>query len=98
MIFLAFRLVIFGYNQTLTTMSQSSIVEFKCVKKPEITSLSGFELGKTYKGRTFNGLYQISVVWGGHSPSLMIDSKEFSKYFAVVSPSVEVEKVQEVAA
>ncbi|MDF2457527.1 MAG: hypothetical protein K0R51_3520 [Cytophagaceae bacterium] len=79
-------------------MSQSSIVEFQCVKKPEITSLSGFELGKTYKGRTFNGLYQISVVWGGHSPSLMIDNKEFSKYFAVVSAPAEIEKVQVVAA
>ena len=95
---MAFRLVIFRYNQTLTAMSQSSIVEFKCVNKPQITSLSGFELGKTYKGRTFNGLYQISVIWGGHSPSLMIDTKEFSKYFEVVNQPVEMEKVQEVAA
>lgn len=95
---MAFRLVIFRYNQTVTAMSQSSIVEFKCVSKPSITSLSGFEVGKTYKGRTFNGLYQISLVWGGHSPSLMIDTKEFSKYFAVVGPAVEIQKVQEVAA
>jgi hypothetical protein len=79
-------------------MSQSSIVEFKCVKKPEITSLSGFEVGKKYKGRTFNGLYQISLEWGGHSPSLMIDSKEFSKYFAVETPAVILEKMQEAAA
>ncbi|HSZ71210.1 MAG TPA: hypothetical protein VK750_00955 [Cytophagaceae bacterium] len=78
-------------------MSQSSIVEFQCVKKPEISSLSGFEVGKKYKGRTFNGLYQISLVWGGHSPSLMVDTKQFSKYFEVVRPSV-IEKEEVVAA
>jgi len=79
-------------------MSQSSIVEFQCVNKPSISSLSGFEVGKKYKGRTFNGLFQISLVWGGHSPSLMIDSKEFSKYFEVVDTTVAEEKVQVVAA
>jgi hypothetical protein len=79
-------------------MSQSSIVEFKCVKQPEITSLSGFELGKIYKGRTFNGLFQISVVWAGHAPYLMIDTKEFSKYFEVVIHPVEAQKLDEVAA
>jgi hypothetical protein len=72
-------------------MSKSSMVEFQCIKKPDMPSLSGFELGKTYKGRTFNGLYQIARVWGGDEPTLMIDSREFSKYFQVLAkPGVDI--------
>ncbi len=65
-------------------MSNSSMVEFQCIKKPDMPSLSGFELGKTYKGRSFNGLYQIARVWGGDEASMMIDGRDFARYFQLI--------------
>ena len=67
------------------------MVEFQCIKKPDMPSLSGFELGKKYRGRAFNGLFQIARVWGGDEPSMMIENREFSKYFQVLEkPEVEI--------
>ncbi len=65
-------------------MSNSSMVEFQCIKKPDMPSLSGFELGKTYRGRSFNGLYQIARVWGGDEASMMIDGRDFTRYFQLI--------------
>jgi hypothetical protein len=72
-------------------MSKSSMVEFQCIKKPDMPSLSGFEVGKTYKGRSFNGLFQIAPVWGGDMPTMMVERRDFSKFFAVVQkPGVDI--------
>lgn len=72
-------------------MSKSSMVEFQCIKKPDMPSLSGFEVGKTYRGRSFNGLYQISTAWGGDLPTTMVENRDFSKYFQLVQkPAVDI--------
>jgi len=57
---------------------------YKCVKTPDGVSLQGFEKNKTYKGRAFNGLYEISEEWATHKPTYLLDKKEFDKYFQVV--------------
>ncbi|MDB5273767.1 MAG: hypothetical protein JWO58_2134 [Chitinophagaceae bacterium] len=66
-------------------MSTSSMVEFQCIKKPDIPSLSGFKVGEKYTGRTFNGVYLITPVWGGADPTMIIDGKQFTAYFQVVN-------------
>ena len=67
------------------------MVEFKCFKKPDLPSLSGFELGKVYKGRAFNGVFQISKNWGGDEPTIMMEGRNFYQYFQLVdTPKIDI--------
>ena len=59
-------------------------IEYRCFKTPESTHLKGFIKGKVYKGRSFNGLYEITPEWAGHQPTYLVEKKEFDQYFEVV--------------
>lgn len=60
-------------------------ISFKCSKKPELTSgLNGFEPEKCYRGRTYNGLFEISSEWGKGKPTIVLDKKVFYRYFELV--------------
>ena len=60
-------------------------IQYKCVKTPDGTALQGFEKNKTYKGRTFNGLFEISEEWATHKPTYLLEKKEFDKAEEVLS-------------
>jgi hypothetical protein len=64
--------------------NQTKKILYKCIKTPEEITLQGFEKNKTYKGRTFNGLFEISEEWASHKPTYLLDKKEFDQYFQVV--------------
>ncbi|HXA02414.1 MAG TPA: hypothetical protein VNW99_10525 [Cytophagaceae bacterium] len=59
-------------------------IQYKCVKTPDGITFQGFEKNKIYKGRAFNGLYEISEEWASHKPTYLLDKKEFDKYFQLV--------------
>ena len=59
-------------------------IEYKCVKVPEVSGLQGFSKDKVYKGRTFNGLYEVSVEWASHKPTFLLEKRDFDKYFEVI--------------
>jgi hypothetical protein len=65
-------------------MTQIRRIEYRCNKTPEGTHLKGFMKGKTYKGRSFNDLYEITPEWAGHQPTYLVDKKEFDQFFEVV--------------
>lgn len=65
-------------------MSAVNLIQFKCTKRPYESVLSGFSEGRVYKGRYFNGLYQVSEEWASNKPTIMIEKKDFEKYFEVV--------------
>lgn len=63
-------------------------ISFKCNKQPDVSSgLFGFEPEKCYRGRSFNGLYEISSEWGRGKPTIILDKKIFYRYFEVVMDS-----------
>ena len=75
-------------SQLLETSSPRRIdpfrITFQCFKLPETNSqLIGFETDKTYTGRYYNGLYEISVDWGRSRP-FIIEQKQFYKYFQLI--------------
>jgi hypothetical protein len=60
-------------------------VVFKCNQKPdERKFLGGYEKGKNYIGRSFNGLFQISPKWGSSLPTRVIPRKVFDQYFELI--------------
>lgn len=60
-------------------------ISFKCSKQPDSGSgLLGFEAEKYYRGRAYNGLFEISSEWGKGKPTIILDKKIFCKYFEVV--------------
>lgn len=60
-------------------------ISFKCNKQPEISSgLLGFEPEKNYRGRSYNGLYEISTEWGKGKPTVLLDRKIFNRYFEII--------------
>jgi hypothetical protein len=69
-------------------MSKPRTIEFQCIKKPELPSLSGFQLGEKYQGRTFNGVFLISTRWGGDMPTLIVEGKDFTRYFKLMEQGV----------
>jgi hypothetical protein len=64
--------------------NQTKKILYKCIKTPEEITLQGFEKNKTYRGRSFNGLFEISEEWASHKPTYLLDKKEFDKYFQVI--------------
>ena len=65
-------------------MTQIRMIEYRCLKSTEGTHLKGFVKGKIYKGRSFNGLYEITPEWAGHQPSYLVEKKEFDLFFELV--------------
>jgi len=65
-------------------------IEYKCVRVPELSGLQGFSKDQIYHGRTFNGLFEVSVEWASHKPTFLMEKKDFDKYFQVM-----VEKIKE---
>ena len=59
-------------------------IAYKCIKTPDNITLEGFAKGKVYRGRTFNGLFEISEEWASHKPTYLLERKEFEKYFEIV--------------
>jgi len=60
-------------------------IEYKCMKLPHPnTGLKGFDLGKNYLGRAFNGLVEVSPDWGRDPDAKLIDLAVFKKYFEEV--------------
>ncbi|MDN4166788.1 hypothetical protein QWY31_14850 [Cytophagales bacterium LB-30] len=50
--------------------------------------MSGFEAGKVYDGRSFNGLYEVSPHWGRGGQSKLIGRGTFQEYFEIVNENV----------
>lgn len=60
-------------------------IAFKCNRKPDVASgLFGFEPEKYYRGRAYNGLFEISSEWGKGKPTMVLDKKIFYRYFEIV--------------
>ena len=64
--------------------NQTKKILYKCVKSPDIITLQEFKKDKIYKGRAFNGLFEISEEWATHKPTYLLEKKEFDKYFQLV--------------
>jgi hypothetical protein len=65
-------------------MTKIKKIEYKCIKTPEGNLLKGFVKDRTYKGRSFNGLFEITTEWASHQPTYLLDKKDFEKYFEMV--------------
>ena len=60
-------------------------ISYICYKKPDKwMHLEGFEKGEQYWGRTFNGLFEISPLWGSGTPTKMINRQTFNSFFELV--------------
>lgn len=60
-------------------------ISFKCSRQPEVnTGLLGFEPEKSYTGRAYNGLFEISSEWGKGKPTTVLEKKIFEKYFELL--------------
>ncbi len=65
--------------------NETKKIEYKCIKTAEgIATFHGFVRDKIYKGRTYNGLYEISEEWASHKPTYLLEKKEFEKYFQLI--------------
>jgi hypothetical protein len=71
-------------NRVSSKMTQITKIDYKCIATPEGNNLKGFIKGKIYKGRAFNGLYEITTEWASHQPTYLVEKKDFEKYFEVV--------------
>ncbi|MEM7550631.1 MAG: hypothetical protein AAF363_13195 [Bacteroidota bacterium] len=61
-------------------------IEFKCVKEPKSHSgLDGFQIDKVYKGRSFNGLFEVTPKWGNGEPTKVIETSLFKQYFEILN-------------
>lgn len=65
-------------------MTKIKKIEYKCIKTPEGNLLKGFLKDRIYKGRSFNGLYEITTEWASHQPTYLLEKKEFERYFELV--------------
>lgn len=65
-------------------MTKIRKIEYKCVKTPEGTLLKGFVKDRIYRGRSFNGLYEITTEWASHQPTFLVEKKDFEKYFELI--------------
>ncbi|MCC5921201.1 MAG: hypothetical protein LAT68_13085 [Cyclobacteriaceae bacterium] len=55
---------------------------FECIETPRnLPELKGFTKGKVYEGRSFNGLYEVSLEWGNGKPNSLISKKLFKSFF-----------------
>lgn len=73
------------YNRVLDRFT----ISFKCSNQPvEGTGLKGFKPECLYKGRTYNGLYEVSTEWGSGKPTVLLDRKVFEKYFKLAEQEV----------
>lgn len=60
-------------------------VSFKCIKEPKAQSgLEGYELNKSYVGRSYNGLFEISSRWGDGGVTKVVEKQTFNQYFEVI--------------
>jgi hypothetical protein len=64
--------------------NETKKIEYKCVKTTQGATFHGFVKDKIYKGRTYNGLYEISEEWASHKPTYLLEKKEFDKYFQLI--------------
>jgi hypothetical protein len=64
--------------------NQTKKILYKCIKTPDGSSFQGFEKNKVYKGRTFNGLFEISEEWATHKPTYLLEKKDFDKFFQLI--------------
>ncbi|HEY8402235.1 MAG TPA: hypothetical protein VIK89_13295 [Cytophagaceae bacterium] len=65
-------------------MAAVTKIYYRCIKKPVELNLEGFEVNKTYRGRSFNNLCEISVEWASHKPTYLIEKKVFDQYFEII--------------
>lgn len=57
-------------------------IRFVCSKLPDQkTGLGGFQVGESYEGRAYNGLFEISAKWGSSTDSKLISKSLFQEYF-----------------
>ena len=67
-------------------------ISFKCCRQPkEATGLMDFKPDKSYIGRSYNGLFEVSTDWGSSKPTFLLDKKIFYRYFEIIQ---EVEQQQ----
>ena len=68
------------YNRILDRFK----ISFKCNTQPnEGTGLRDFKPNRTYIGRAYNGLFEISTDWGSGKPTVLLDRKMFERYFEI---------------
>ncbi|MCG8474666.1 MAG: hypothetical protein MI784_04200 [Cytophagales bacterium] len=73
-------------------------ITFTCHKKPNDNSrLKGFETNRTYIGRSYNGLFEISTCWGDGGPTVLLKASEFKKYFQTLTDNFSIERGTPVA-
>ncbi|AHM61216.1 hypothetical protein D770_14810 [Flammeovirgaceae bacterium 311] len=60
-------------------------INYKCNKMPKANSgLEGFTLDRTYTGRSFNGLFEVTPQWGNGKQTKLLQRQEFEEYFEVI--------------
>lgn len=75
------------YNRVLDRFK----ISFKCSTQPnESTGLRGFQPERSYIGRTYNGLYEVSTDWGSGKPTVLLERKDFERYFELEAKEREV--------
>ena len=68
-------------------------IEYKCIKVPKPSSgLEGFEEGKSYVGRSFNGFFEVASSWGSGKQTKLISKAYFEEHFELVGVPQVVEK------
>ena len=61
-------------------------ISYICRKKPDKwIHLDGFEEGRQYWGRAFNGLFEVSPLWGSDKPTKIINKRIFESFFELVN-------------
>lgn len=66
-------------------MTQIKKIAYKCIETPQAGYIKGFIKGNQYKGRFFNGLYEITTEWASHQPIYLLEKKEFERFFELVA-------------
>lgn len=60
-------------------------INYKCNKAPKAnTGLEGFMVDRTYTGRSFNGLFEVTPAWGNGKQTKLLQRQEFEEYFEVL--------------
>ena len=69
-------------------MTQIKRIAYKCIELPQTGNMKGFIKGKQYKGRYFNGLFEITTEWASHQPIYLLEKKVFEKFFVHISKAI----------
>jgi hypothetical protein len=58
-------------------------ISFECHSEPKLGGQAPFSAGQVYRGRYYNGLYEVSADWG-RKEAYHLRQREFDAYFKLI--------------